>query len=453
MWYAVKVRSQKEFEVEAALVEMGIDVWLPRRKQFVRSGTDRMPKAVVSAYIPGFMFVDIPPAVYRSVIEIKWVSPRMLPVLGIETANAKNTSAGVSELGSLGQMRTLRREVEAEFAEATRIEEAANAEWERSGNRKSYMEVVKQYRTGQAIQAIDDVSVITAIVRRRKKSRDDVAEQDAIRAGAGAEARRDGMTPEDFKAAMQADKEATRAKWQGMVDEVFGPREAPATFDDIVRCECGSTTKCGRADCRSPWAGAVAYGDVSVSSGKAYLVTTTSVSNPETGEEMTHVETIGAEIPAHTSEDSTMGESLHRIESGDLAFSNFARIDGIDIDGKFHPVRTRAFERTCAVRDGKDETSDWKEIEVPASKAAEILAAVDGPAKDADAAFWAHVPEGYDWVAMDADGWVGACSAEPGTRTRSWASPYGQWRCVPALNNYHPRDDWQNSLRRRPEGL
>ena len=157
MWYAVKVRSQKEFEVEAELVEMGIDVWLPRRKQFVRSGTDRMPKAVVSAYIPGFMFVDIPPAVYRSVIEIKWVSPRMLPVIGIETANAKNTDAGVRELGSLGQMRTLRREVEAEFAEATRIEEAANAEWERSGNRKSYMEVVKQYRTGQAIQAIDGV--------------------------------------------------------------------------------------------------------------------------------------------------------------------------------------------------------------------------------------------------------------------------------------------------------
>ena len=164
------------------------------------------------------------------------------------------------------------------------------------------------------------------------------------------------MTPEDFKDAMQADKEATRAKWQGIVDEVFGPREVTATFDDIVRCECGSASKCERADCRSPWAGAVAYGDVSVLSGKV----------------TTHIETIGAEIPA----------------------------------------------------------------------------------QDADAAFWAKVPEGYDWVAMDSDGVCRYYEKRPVSYNGTWMhEAYTLHRFVPALNDYHPRANWRNSLRCRPEGL
>ena len=274
------------------------------------------------------------------------------------------------------------------------------------------------------------------------------------------------MTPEDFKAAMQADKDAamqaTRAKWQGMVDEVFGPREVAKPFDDIVRCDCGSSTKCGRVDCRSPWAGAVAYGDQTVSSGKVSSVpnsvemTWADVTVPEC-----FVESIVG--TPHLNAGSAAGVPLTDDHKGDgqtvrftcdaLGYDECDLVSGIDIDGKFHPVRTRAFKRTLTITDGEREYNDWREIEAPASKAAEILAAVDRHQQDADAAFWAKVPEGFDWVAMDKDGWAGACSVEPTDRIRSWASHSGQWRKITALSNYHPRYDWRNSLRRRPEGL
>ena len=152
------------------------------------------------------------------------------------------------------------------------------------------------------------------------------------------------MTPEDFKAAMQADKEAanaaTRAKWQGMVDEVFGKKPV-----QIV-----------------------------------------------------------------------------------------ARLD-VDME---------------QVRQQIDEVADR------VMRRASIC--VEPTAQDDDAAFWAKVPEGYDWVAMDADGWSHGYIYEPVDRplVSEWIGGGGMDDdCIHviALDNYHPRNDWQNSLRRRPEGL
>ena len=146
------------------------------------------------------------------------------------------------------------------------------------------------------------------------------------------------MTPEDFKAAMQADKEAanaaTRAKWQGMVDDVFGPK-----LVQIV-----------------------------------------------------------------------------------------ARLD-VDME---------------KVRQQIDEAADR------VMRRASI--GVETPAQDADAAFWAKVPEGYDWVAMDAGGCAIADVAEIKRVFDRWVGTSQMWRLT-NLDNYHPRNDWQNSLRRRPEGL
>ena len=143
------------------------------------------------------------------------------------------------------------------------------------------------------------------------------------------------MTPEDFKAAMQADKDATRAKWQGMVDEVFGPRE-------VVQ----------------------------------YVVNI---------------------------------------------------------------------------------TPDMAEVYEAINKAAREHGINTGPhTVDADAAFWAKVPEGFDWVAMDALGCCLAFNFSPTKAVIAW--PYQHpdpdaWQRIKPNDNYHPRDDWQNSLRRRPEGL
>ena len=164
------------------------------------------------------------------------------------------------------------------------------------------------------------------------------------------------MTPEDFKAAMQADKEATRAKWQGMVDEVFGkkPVQIVARLNvnmDQVRQQIDEAADRVMR--------------------RASIITETSISNPETGEETTHIETIGAEIPA----------------------------------------------------------------------------------QDADAAFWAKVPDGYDLVVMCSNGDAYPYHQPPIFDWCGWGLVGRALRSVPELKDYHPRNDWQNSLRHRPEGL
>ena len=58
--------------------------------------------------------------------------------------------------------------------------------------------------------------------------------------------------------------------------------EPEPPFDDLIRCECGRTSKCDRPDCKSPFAGAVAYGDKAVSSGK---VVGNSICQVDTGKQ------------------------------------------------------------------------------------------------------------------------------------------------------------------------
>ena len=155
MWYVVRVRTQKEYEVEKSLIDLGIECWLPRMKSTQRVGKQRKLKMVERPYIPGFLFVDIPAATYRTVVEQRWVLPRMLPVIGLATSNPANTQKNITDLGSLGQFKAFRRKVERELEKATAIEEEANREYERTQSRQAYIAKLKQYKPGQAIEAVD----------------------------------------------------------------------------------------------------------------------------------------------------------------------------------------------------------------------------------------------------------------------------------------------------------
>ena len=70
---------------------------------------------------------------------------------------------------------------------------------------------------------------------------------------------------------------------------------------------------------------------------------------------------------------------------------------------------------------------------------------------DVEAEFWAKVPAGYDWVAMDADGKCRSHEKEPLSFGGRWIhEAYTPYHHIPDLDDYHPRDDWRNSLRKRP---
>lgn len=69
-----------EFAVERQLREMGLEAHAPRKVDFLRRGKKRHPEPVVSAYLPGYVFADIPPHRYMDAMQCRGLSRTMMAV-------------------------------------------------------------------------------------------------------------------------------------------------------------------------------------------------------------------------------------------------------------------------------------------------------------------------------------------------------------------------------------
>ena len=70
----------------------------------------------------------------------------------------------------------------------------------------------------------------------------------------------------------------------------------------------------------------------------------------------------------------------------------------------------------------------------------------------ADGIDWSHVPEGFDWVAMDADGLGYGFNVKPTINECGWWEGDGKTdaRCTGECPDFYlPPSQWRESLRRR----
>ena len=80
---AAKIRG--EFAVEAQLRAAGIEATAPRRIEFKRLGKKRQPQPVESAWLPGYVFANIPADRYAEVIATtKGLSPTLMAIHSTE---------------------------------------------------------------------------------------------------------------------------------------------------------------------------------------------------------------------------------------------------------------------------------------------------------------------------------------------------------------------------------
>ena len=100
------------------------------------------------------------------------------------------------------------------------------------------------------------------------------------------------------------------------------------------------------------------------------------------------------------------------------------------------------------------EIAEWLRMQSNPGMAAVVgyqdsgIAAYFAAKQPADSIDWSHVPEGFDFVVMNAAGSAWAADGE-------MVPENGHWRdaeCVPvpACDDYLPRAQWRESLRRRP---
>lgn len=80
MIYAGYAKSGKEFEVEAAVQDLGYAAWVARRMDFKRTGKRRRPEPVVSPYLPNYVFLDLDPAGFYAVRKVKHLSPTLFAI-------------------------------------------------------------------------------------------------------------------------------------------------------------------------------------------------------------------------------------------------------------------------------------------------------------------------------------------------------------------------------------
>ncbi|MCA0961166.1 transcription termination/antitermination protein NusG [Salipiger bermudensis] len=86
---AEKIRG--EFAVEQQLRGLGIEAHAPRRVTFVRSGKKRYAEAQVGAYLPGYVFADIPALLYMDAASCRGLSRTMMAIPLKEVQNQVQT--------------------------------------------------------------------------------------------------------------------------------------------------------------------------------------------------------------------------------------------------------------------------------------------------------------------------------------------------------------------------
>lgn len=139
--YAINTTKGKEFVVQQALTDLGLQPWLPLRLTSKNIKEKKTPIWYDLPYIPKLMFCVIPAIYYRDVLDIKHVigKPEELSRRDIDgcPAHVKKTGLFCHEVPGL---RSFRAAVEAEYHDMER--------------RRQNNEYQCLYRPGQALEMI-----------------------------------------------------------------------------------------------------------------------------------------------------------------------------------------------------------------------------------------------------------------------------------------------------------
>ncbi|KIC39367.1 transcription termination/antitermination protein NusG [Leisingera sp. ANG-M7] len=73
-------KERGEFAVERQLRALGLEAVAPRRIEFKRQGKKRYAEPVTSAYLPGYIFAEIPAAMFTKAIQCRGLSPSLMAV-------------------------------------------------------------------------------------------------------------------------------------------------------------------------------------------------------------------------------------------------------------------------------------------------------------------------------------------------------------------------------------
>ncbi|MEW2911427.1 hypothetical protein [Leisingera sp. JC11] len=77
-------QERGEFAVERQLRALGLQAFAPRKIEFKRQGKKRHAEPVTSAYLPGYIFVEIPAEIYAAAIQCRGLNPSLMMVSGQE---------------------------------------------------------------------------------------------------------------------------------------------------------------------------------------------------------------------------------------------------------------------------------------------------------------------------------------------------------------------------------
>ena len=80
MIYAGYATTGREFTVEQAIQDLGIDAWVARKMEFKRVGKHRRPESVVTPYLPNYIFIELSPDGFHEVQGVKHLAKTMLPI-------------------------------------------------------------------------------------------------------------------------------------------------------------------------------------------------------------------------------------------------------------------------------------------------------------------------------------------------------------------------------------
>lgn len=125
MMYLCYAKSGREFDVEAELLELGIDVYCAKRIRFVRKGKQRRPEPVIEPYMHNYIFADIPARLYLDAMAVKFLA---------STTYAMNRG----DVKALNKFRAV-----------------VDAEYEVEDRKRQNSEAVNEYEPGQALKFID----------------------------------------------------------------------------------------------------------------------------------------------------------------------------------------------------------------------------------------------------------------------------------------------------------
>lgn len=77
-------KERGEFAVERQLRALGLDAHAPRKIEFKRVGKKRLAEPITSAYLPGYIFAEIPASMFTRAIQCRGISTTLMAVTSQE---------------------------------------------------------------------------------------------------------------------------------------------------------------------------------------------------------------------------------------------------------------------------------------------------------------------------------------------------------------------------------